>query len=160
MASLSGLLPTKPVDVSKRLVSLPQDGSVPFMPQWRWVHTPGHSPGHVSLWRETDSALIVGDAFVTTKAESAYATAFQTPELHGPPRYFTIDWQKSKASVETLAALKPDLVISGHGRAMKGSSLTEALQLLAQDFDRIAVPKHGRYVDQPARVEDGSAYIK
>jgi glyoxylase-like metal-dependent hydrolase (beta-lactamase superfamily II) len=160
MASLSGLLPTKPVDVSKRLVSLPQDGSVPFMPQWRWIHTPGHSPGHVSLWRETDSALIVGDAFVTTKAESAYATAFQTPELHGPPRYFTIDWQKSKASVETLAALKPDLVISGHGRAMKGSGLTEALQLLAQDFDRIAVPKHGRYVDQPARVEDRSAYVK
>jgi glyoxylase-like metal-dependent hydrolase (beta-lactamase superfamily II) len=156
MASLSGLLPTKPVDVSKRLVSLPQDGSVPFMPQWRWIHT----PGHVSLWREGDGALIVGDAFVTTKAESAYATAFQTPELHGPPRYFTIDWQKSKASVATLAALKPDLVISGQGRAMKGAGLTKALQLLAQDFDRIAVPKHGRYVDQPVRVENGSAYIK
>jgi glyoxylase-like metal-dependent hydrolase (beta-lactamase superfamily II) len=62
MASLSGLLPTKPVDVSARLRPLPADGSVPFMDGWRWVHTPGHSPGHVSLWRERDRALIVGDA--------------------------------------------------------------------------------------------------
>jgi glyoxylase-like metal-dependent hydrolase (beta-lactamase superfamily II) len=159
MASLSGLLPTSPVDVSARLRSLPVDGSVPFMDGWQWVHTPGHSPGHVSLWRPRDRALVVGDAFVTTKAESAYATALQTPELHGPPRYFTIDWAKSKASVEALAALEPNLVISGHGRAMEGAELASKLQRLARDFDRIAVPSEGRYVGQPATAEDGSAYV-
>jgi glyoxylase-like metal-dependent hydrolase (beta-lactamase superfamily II) len=159
MASLSGLLPTSPVDVAARLRRLPVDSSVPFMDGWRWLHTPGHSPGHVSLWRERDKALIVGDAFVTTMAESAYATAFQTPELHGPPRYFTIDWVKSKASVEVLAALEPHLVVSGHGRAMKGTQLAAKLHTLARDFDRIAVPEQGRYVSQPATAADGSAYV-
>lgn len=159
MASLSGLLPTKPVDMSARLRTLPADSGVPFMGGWRWIHTPGHSPGHVSLWRERDRALIVGDAFVTTRAESAYATAFQTPELHGPPRYFTIDWVKSKASVEVLAGLEPNLVISGHGRAMEGTELAAKLQILARDFGRIAVPEQGRYVTHPATAEDGSAYI-
>jgi glyoxylase-like metal-dependent hydrolase (beta-lactamase superfamily II) len=159
MASLSGLLPTSPVDVSSRLRPLSFDGQVPFMNAWRWIHTPGHSPGHVSFWRERDRALIVGDAFVTTKAESAYATAFQTPVLHGPPQYFTIDWAKSRASVEALAALEPNLVISGHGRAMAGAELAGKLHALAQDFDRIAIPAQGRYVDRPANVEDDSAYV-
>lgn len=160
MASLSGLLPTKPVNVSTRLKSLPDDGSVPNMPGWRWIHTPGHSPGHVSFWRQSDRALIAGDAFVTTRAESAYATAMQTPELHGPPRYFTIDWRKSKTSVETLAALQPDLVITGHGRAMQGAAMTDTLDILARDFDQIAVPSEGKYVARPATVEDGSAYVQ
>ena len=160
MAGLSGLLPTHPVDISTHLHTLPEDGSVPFMPGWRWLHTPGHCPGHVSLWRETDRALIAGDAVITTAAESAYATAFQTPELHGPPKYFTIDWGKSRSSVEALALLRPDLLISGHGRAMAGMAMTEALSALARDFDRVAVPAEGRYVGQPATVEDGSAYVE
>jgi glyoxylase-like metal-dependent hydrolase (beta-lactamase superfamily II) len=159
MASLSGLLPTKPVDVSERLQALPEDGTVPFMPGWTWLHTPGHCPGHVSFWRAEDRALIAGDAVVTTAAESAYATAFQTPELHGPPKYFTIDWVKSRSSVEAIAALRPNLLIAGHGRAMEGPEMTEALETLAKDFDRIAVPPEGRYVTRPATAEDGSAYV-
>lgn len=158
MASLAGLLPTRPVNVSARLRPLPADGSLPGMAGWRWLHTPGHSPGHVSLWREADRAMIVGDAFVTTTPESAYATAVQSPEMHGPPRYFTIDWQKSRSSVEALAALRPRLAITGHGRAMQGAAMTEALSALAQGFDRIATPEHGRYVDHPATAEDGTAY--
>ena len=158
MASLAGFLPTRPVDVSTRLRPLPVDGGVPGMAGWRWLHTPGHSPGHVSLWREADRAMIVGDAFVTTAAESAYATAVQSPEMHGPPRYFTIDWPKSRASVEMLAALRPDLVVTGHGRAMQGEAMTAALIALVRNFDRIAKPNHGRYVDRPATAEDGTAY--
>lgn len=159
MAGLSNLLPTHPIDISAHIRSLPGDGSVPYMPGWRWVHTPGHSPGHVSLWREADRALVAGDAVVTTAAESAYATAFQTAELHGPPKYFTIDWAKARASAETLARLRPDLLITGHGRAMSGSEMTEALLALARDFDHVAVPTEGRYVRRPASAEDGSAYL-
>ena len=159
MASLSGLYPTKPVDVSKHLRALPEDGSVPGMEGWRWIHTPGHAPGHVSLWREEDRALIVGDAFITTAAESAYATAVQAPEIHGPPRYFTIDWAASRDSVARLAALRPALAVTGHGRAMSGDAMLAGLDALVRDFDAVAVPKEGRYVDQPARVEDGTAYV-
>ena len=158
MAALSRLYPTAPVDVSARLRVLPPDGSVPPLPGWRWIHTPGHSPGHVSLWRERDRLLVAGDAFVTTAAESAYATAVQAPEIHGPPRYFTIDWDASRASVRALAALAPEIVVTGHGRAMQGPAMRAALAALARDFDAVARPAQGRYRDHPARPADGSAY--
>jgi glyoxylase-like metal-dependent hydrolase (beta-lactamase superfamily II) len=158
MAALSRFYPTKPVDVARWLSALPEDRTVPFMPGWRWLHTPGHSPGHVSLFREADRTLIAGDAFVTTRQESAYAAMLQTPEIHGPPQYFTIDWLKAQASVERLAALNPRLVISGHGRAMEGLAMSAALETLAHNFAEIAVPCRGLYVDNPATAEDGSAY--
>lgn len=160
MARISPLYPTKPVDVSGRLHLLPDDGAVPPMTGWRWVHTPGHSPGHVSLWREADRTLVVGDAFVTTAQESAYAVAMQEPELHGPPMYLTVDWDAARASVQSLARLAPERVITGHGRPLQGPEMRRALETLARDFDIIALPESGRYVEQPARVEDGSAYRK
>ena len=146
MAALSGLYPRGPIDVSEHLQPLPDDGSVPFLPEWRWIHTPGHAPGHISLWRERDRSMVVGDAFITTNQESAYAVATQEPELHGPPRYFTPDWTAARESVRRLAPLSPELVITGHGHAMRGARMRNALDLLARDFDRIAVPEHGRYV--------------
>ncbi len=159
MPLLSPLFPRGPVDVRSRLHTLPPDGSVPFMPGWRWLPTPGHSPGHVSLWREADRALIVGDAFVTTAQESVYAAATQRPEMHGPPMYFTPDWDSARASVEHLAALEPELAVTGHGRAMRGPDLRAALHTLARDFTRVAVPDHGKYVLHPATAEDGTAYV-
>jgi glyoxylase-like metal-dependent hydrolase (beta-lactamase superfamily II) len=146
MPLLAPLFPRGPIDVSPRLQRLPMDRSVPHMPGWRWVHTPGHTVGHVSLWRESDAALIAGDAFITTAQESAYAVAVQAEELHGPPQYFTPDWNAARVSVENLAALEPQLVVTGHGRAMRGTPMQAALHLLARDFDRVAVPQHGRYV--------------
>ena len=158
MATLSPLFPRAPVDVSSRLRDLPADGSVPPLPGWRWIHVPGHSVGQVALWRETDRTLIAGDAFVTTAQESAYAVAVQEPEMHGPPTYFTIDWEAAAASVRTLAALEPEWVVTGHGRAMHGPAMREALHELAERFDDVAVPSDGRYTREPARAEDGSAY--
>ena len=158
LGRLSPLFPTKPVDVSERLQGLPEDGSVPPMPGWRWIHTPGHAPGHVSLWRADDRTLIVGDAFVTTAQESAYAVAVQEPELHGPPMYLTIDWDAARTSVRTLAALDPERVITGHGRPLQGPEMRRALGALAANFDQVAVPQHGRFVDTPLHAADGSAY--
>src|SRR4051812_31628170 len=103
MAATSGLLPRGPVDVSRWLKVLPPDGSVPPLPGWKWLHTPGHTPGHISLWRETDRALIAGDALITTRQESAYAVAIQRPEMHGPPMYYTQDWPAARESVKRLA---------------------------------------------------------
>ena len=160
MARMSGFYPKAPIDVSSWLKALPEDGSVPGMAGWRWLHTPGHSPGHVSLWREADRVLITGDAFVTTKAESAYATAVQKPELHGPPRYYTPDWVAAENSVKELAELEPKLTITGHGPALQGASLSRDLHSLATNFRQLAVPTHGRYVDAPARADlYGTRYV-
>jgi glyoxylase-like metal-dependent hydrolase (beta-lactamase superfamily II) len=150
MALSSPLYPKGPIDISDRLHLLSADGSVPFMPGWRWLPTPGHTTGHVSLWREADRTVIAGDAFITTNQESAYAVATQRPELHGPPMYYTPDWVRAHRSVELLAGLEPELVVTGHGRAMHGPAMRAALHTLARDFRRIAVPEHGRYVDAPA----------
>jgi len=158
MPLLSPLFPRNPIDVGARLRLLPSDGSVPAMPGWRWIHTPGHAPGHVSLWRESDRTLVAGDAFITTAQESVYAAATQRPELHGPPMYFTPDWASAKSSVERLAMLEPEVAVTGHGRAMQGTEMRAALHTLAREFDRVAVPDHGKYVLHPATAADGSAY--
>jgi glyoxylase-like metal-dependent hydrolase (beta-lactamase superfamily II) len=149
LAATAGLYPRGPIDVSKWLRALPDDGAVPGMTGWKWIHTPGHTEGHVSLWRESDRTLIVGDAFITTKQESAYAVATQRPELHGPPMYFTPDWESAASSVRKLAAHQPELVVTGHGRALHGETMRTALDTLARDFEKVAVPTHGKYVDAP-----------
>jgi glyoxylase-like metal-dependent hydrolase (beta-lactamase superfamily II) len=158
MAALARFYPRGPVNVGARLRQLPADGSVPGMPGWKWVHTPGHSVGHVSFFRDADKALIVGDAFVTTAQESVYSVLMQEPEMHGPPMYYTTEWDKAAASVARLAALDPELVITGHGQAMHGPEMKKALASLADNFNVIAVPKTGRYLDKPARAEDATAY--
>ncbi|MBY0397019.1 MAG: MBL fold metallo-hydrolase [Thermoleophilia bacterium] len=114
------------------------------LPGWSWVYTPGHTPGHVSLWREGDGLLIAGDAVITTAQERAYAVLSQRPEMHGPPAYFTPDWPRAKMSVRRIAALEPWTIVSGHGHAMSGPGMRQALRELAARFDQIAVP-HGKY---------------
>lgn len=146
MALLSFAYPASAIDLGDRVRALPDDGSVPGMPGWRWLHTPGHSDGHVSLFRDEDRCLIVGDAFVTTAEESLYAIVRDEPEVHRPPAYFTPDWVAARRSVETLAALHPLTAVSGHGPAMSGAPLEEGLASLAARFDEVAVPDRGRYV--------------
>ena len=48
MAWSSRLFPRGPIDLGGGVQALPDDQSVPGLPGWRWMHTPGHSPGHVS----------------------------------------------------------------------------------------------------------------
>lgn len=159
MALTSPTLPRGPFDFSRWLQPLPDDGTVPFMPDWKWIHTPGHTPGHVSLWRESDRSLIAGDAVVTTDQESIYAAITQKHELQGPPMYFTQNWQDAAESVRKIAGLQPDLLLTGHGRAMQGQEMRDGLNRLARDFWELAVPKDGEYVKHPASVQDGSAYV-
>lgn len=146
MSLLSPLLPRGPIDVRDfaPLRALDRTGRLPGMPGWEWIPTPGHTPGHVSLWRERDGTLISGDAIITTRQESAYDALTQHAEMHGPPAYFTPDWDTARESVRRLARLEPDLVVPGHGRAMGGRPLRDALSRLAKEFDRVARPQHAR----------------
>ncbi|WP_274654815.1 MBL fold metallo-hydrolase [Paenibacillus humicola] len=141
MARISPLYPHKGIDISRWVQPLPKDGSVPGMPGWRWVPTPGHTKGHVSLFREKDLSLIAGDAFITVKQTSAFAVLAQEEEIHGPPPYFTFDWQDAWKSVKRLDELKPRLAITGHGKPMEGEALAHGLAELARHFDRLAIPK-------------------
>jgi glyoxylase-like metal-dependent hydrolase (beta-lactamase superfamily II) len=154
IARLSPLFPERGIDLGDRVRALPSNRSVPGMPGWRWIHTPGHAPGHVSLFREMDRVLIAGDAVVTTQQESIFSVLTQKQELHGPPAYFTIDWDRARRSVATLATLQPAVLATGHGEPMQGPSVAGELTALARDFDRRARPKRGRYVTQPASTDE------
>ncbi len=153
MAVMSPLYPRTSADLSGRVQALPADGSVPTLPDWRWMHTPGHAPGHISLYRAEDKVLLPADAFCTTKQESFLAVAKQTPELHGPPAYYTTDWDAARSSVIELAELRPRTIAPSHGLPMSGNEVPDQLQSLATNFDRLAVPEHGKYVHNPATAE-------
>jgi len=146
MPLMSPTLPRGPVDLGSRLRALPGEGaelSLAELPGWTLLHTPGHTPGHVSFLRESDRTLLVGDAFCTTRPESFFEANFiQNPELHGPPSYFTSDWDAAKASVRKLAALEPMTLAPGHGKPLAGAEVPAALRKLAADFERVAVPEN------------------
>lgn len=146
LAKISSVYPHQPIDISGAVLPLATNHSVNDLPGWKWIHTPGHSPGHVSFFRESDGLLLSGDAFITVRQDSFYKVLVQKEEVNGPPRYLTPDWKAAKESVRTLRDLHPRIVIPGHGSAMEGEELTEGLNKLADNFDALALPEHGKYV--------------
>ncbi len=154
IAFFARMLPTRSVDLGRRVKTLPKDGSVPELPGWRWVHTPGHTVGHVSYFRDADRTLIAGDAFTTTNLDNWIAVNLWPRELSHTPTPFTPDWEAARASVFTLADLDPVLVAAGHGKPIEGESLGDRLRELANET---IAPSGGRYTGRPATYDkDGS----
>jgi glyoxylase-like metal-dependent hydrolase (beta-lactamase superfamily II) len=154
MALLSRLYPRGPIDLGARVHELPSDGSVPDAAEWRWIATPGHTAGHISLHRDGDRTLVSGDALITTKQESMIAVLTQRCELHGPPAYYTHDWDRARDSVRAIAGLRPELVVAGHGQPWGGPAMRAKLDELARDFDALERPRIGRYARQPAIADE------
>ena len=73
------------------------------------LDTPGHSPGHVSFWRESDRALICGDVFFNMHLITT------APGLREPPGPFTVDIPQNRRSERRVASLAPSVVGFGHG---------------------------------------------
>src|SRR5699024_6958902 len=140
VAKMSPIFPNEPINLGTHIKPLPRDGTIPHMSEWRWVHTPGHAPGHISLFRESDRTLIAGDVFVNVKQESLYKVLTQKREINGPPRYLTTDWVAAKRSVEKVAALKPSVAVAGHGHPVMGEELADGLEKLVNEFDERAIP--------------------
>jgi glyoxylase-like metal-dependent hydrolase (beta-lactamase superfamily II) len=147
VAKMSPMFPNHGINIGDQVEAFPQDNTIPHMPGWNWVHTPGHTPGHVSLFREQDRTLIAGDAFVTVKQESLYKVLTQAQEISGPPRYYTTDWEAAYESVKKLEALKPEAAVTGHGIPMTGEDLRENLRYLTANFREMAIPKNSRYTN-------------
>ncbi|WP_447002237.1 MBL fold metallo-hydrolase [Saccharothrix isguenensis] len=71
------------------------------------LDVPGHSPGHIALWRDRDGVLLCGDVFFNVLRPSA------------PPKFLTYDDERNRASMRRLAELRPKLVLFGHGRPLR-----------------------------------------
>lgn len=158
MAWVANIYPNQPINIETLVSVLPEDGVVPFLNEWKYIHTPGHAPGHISLFREADRLLIAGDAFVTTNQESALSVMLQKKKISRPPAYFTYDWDAAYDSVEKLIQLNPGTVATGHGKPMHGEEMRSGLAELYERFYDEAVPHHGRYISDPA-VADASGII-
>jgi glyoxylase-like metal-dependent hydrolase (beta-lactamase superfamily II) len=77
------------------------------------LETPGHSPGHLSYWREEDRTLIAGDVLFGRHPITG------RPGLHEPPTPFTMDPAANRAAIRRLADLRPRLIAFGHGRPQR-----------------------------------------
>ena len=84
------------------------------------LDTPGHSAGHISLWRESDRTLICGDVFTNMD------TVTGMRGLHEPRDFFTPDPARNRDSMRRLAALRPELVLFGHGRPLRDAAKLQA----------------------------------
>lgn len=113
----------------------PETGA-PGLEDWTAVRTPGHTPGHVALFRSEDRTLLAGDAVLTLAWWSRLGGGIGwlwdllrgTPRLSGPPTIFTCDWVAAAASVATLADLRPWVLASGHGVPLAGADVARELR--------------------------------
>jgi hydroxyacylglutathione hydrolase len=77
------------------------------------LESPGHSPGQVAYWRESDRVLILGDVLNNMNVMTGI------PGLHEPPAVFTPDPARNRVSARRLAELRPRLTLFGHGRPLR-----------------------------------------
>lgn len=77
------------------------------------IETPGHSGGHISLFRERDGVLIIGDAATNMNILTTITG------LRLPPNIFTSDQQRNIKSLKKLAALNPSVICFGHGPVLR-----------------------------------------
>ncbi|MGZ3603225.1 MAG: MBL fold metallo-hydrolase [Ktedonobacterales bacterium] len=95
--------------------ALEPDARVPGLPDWDYIPTPGHSPGHVAFFRQSDRVLIAGDALLTININSIWDLLRVKRRVSGPPYISTWNWQAAKKSASILAGLEPRVLACGHG---------------------------------------------
>ena len=92
------------------------------------LDVPGHSPGHVAYWRESDRALILGDVLWNLNPLTGL------PSLREPPDFFTPDPPQNRESARKLGALEPALVCFGHGPPIRDTKkITDFIAGLPRD---------------------------
>lgn len=136
VAMLSKTFPNKGINISQYLFPLPENHAVPYLADWEWIATPGHTPGHVSFYNRKKGILIAGDAVVTVKQESFLSVVTQRYRLNGPPAYFTPNKKEAKRSIMRLLDLSVRHLITGHGPVIHGDNRIESdLKNLLKQYD-------------------------
>jgi glyoxylase-like metal-dependent hydrolase (beta-lactamase superfamily II) len=100
LAPLHKLWETIPVAVD---VLVGDGDDIPALAGIKILHTPGHTPGSISLYLPVEGLLIVGDVLSNTYGLSL------------PSKAFTVDMTREVKSIKRLANLEFDIVSFGHG---------------------------------------------
>ena len=85
------------------------------------IASAGHSPDHISYWRESDGVLIAGDAL----RNMAYPLLGGKLDL--PLASLSYDMDGVRASARKLIELRPSLVAFGHGSPVDGESFMRGM---------------------------------
>jgi glyoxylase-like metal-dependent hydrolase (beta-lactamase superfamily II)/predicted ester cyclase len=79
------------------------------------VHLPGHAPGLIGLFRNSDRLALVSDCFYTLDPQTG---------LKGKPRVphpaFNLDTEQARESMRKLAGLEPSVAWAGHADPVTG----------------------------------------
>lgn len=94
------------------------------------LEVPGHSPGHIALWRESDRVLILGDVLNNENVWTG------RPGLREPPEMFTPDPARNRESARRLAGLRPSLALFGHGPPLRDPDALERFVARLDDAPR------------------------
>ena len=85
------------------------------------LHTPGHTPGSISLFDRQDRVLFVGDT-----------ARFMKGRLEGPPSQFTQHMDQAKTSIERLSHLDFGVMLSGHGEPLRSPDAPRMMNELSK----------------------------
>lgn len=108
---------TVPVDRT-----LPENASEMFLEEVRIIPTPGHMPGHISLYLEESQTLIAADAVV-----------YENDELEIANPHFTLDLPAAVRSVEKLQQVAICRLICYHGGIVE-QNIQQKLQTLLHKY--------------------------
>ena len=90
------------------------------------VGLPGHAPGQIGLFRESDRLALVSDCFYTLDVQTGIRHAAAAPHPA-----FSEDSEQARESIRKLAALDPAAAWPGHARPVAGPDVQEQLRRAA-----------------------------
>jgi len=100
---------------------------------FRVIHFPGHAPGQIGLWRESDGVALVSDTIYLLDS-TKMGKPLPPGEASVPHPAWAWDHAKAKESVRRLAALEPKVVGTGHNEPLRGEDLRPALERAAEKY--------------------------
>jgi glyoxylase-like metal-dependent hydrolase (beta-lactamase superfamily II)/predicted ester cyclase len=93
---------------------------------FRVIELPGHAPGLIGLFRDSDRLALVSDCFYTLDPQTGIKGAARVPHPA-----FNVDTEQARASIQKLAALEPSVVWAGHANPVSGDDVRSQLERAA-----------------------------
>lgn len=84
------------------------------------LHTPGHTPGSISLYDQQNKLIFVGDTI-----------RYNNGKVGGPPKSFTPDMAQATKSVRKISNLDFEILLGGHGQPLKTNAYQKVKELSA-----------------------------
>ncbi len=85
---------------------------VPGFPDWRVLHTPGHTWDSCCFYHEPTKSLLTGDTLLGSKKKGGVVT----PSIYSNPFHLS-------ETIKNLRKLEPAFICPGHGSCFRGENL-------------------------------------